>query len=1387
MKLTSLEIDFEGVVQSLIREGFVRDDAIELAMLMENRDRGAWLLQNFGIKVLQRYTREHLAGEVPPQVMTELGTIEPVGFLEDALIQDGPDDEPRPDPRPGKLIAYILAHDPTQNKGYARWIATRYVKGEKIEDINQMLTQQLSMFQRAAQARRIENGNLDTYKSFADLFVAVEPFVMGDREVSGRQDRKTGRVTGVDTKKDRQWGEDDPMRRQAQVVYDGDDYMILIPKTAEAATYFGKNTNWCTTSGHFDYYSKQGPLIIILRRKDGRRWQFHFESNQFMDERNHRINLDEFFDENPKAVQAIGLDKFTKYIGGEGYRGSGIRIGARHFPPEILEKVPENILARAVMSVADLAVLPQDKVWTEAFFQAMCSSEGNLNSMKDKEQCVAMFYNRLTDQTFWEMMVRQKEDLIKLLPKKAQTDGLKIAAAKGMTWMRMDDMLPKPWPEEVDEVYWNSRCNEDSFIHATEIPKQYQTKRNLARPLALHPEDMEKFDLDDVLVGMIVDKVMGRAGYLKDVIKHLPKRFLDKGLHKRIYDKAREFTRKSEQDTQDSYLETLALFPESLWPWKASAISNRMALINPEFYTNPEQFQNVHFAVLWAKQHPYAIDILQAKDMSQEVVEAALLQYPKPDKPRSKYDPKPKEDMGAKASFFRAVLQDCDPKIVKPEYVAAVIPKLGNLEDVWAEMPKDYISEAMRDELLKKGFIPFGNDLFKGHYTGANIAMRFARSVPAKKKVKEQVGNEYHRYWTEKEVANTTGMKDSWDFLPAEVTDDAKKDALKSLFKRGYLMMTTVVEPALLNDPDVLMAWVSEDAQKFRHSTTDEKSFKEAFKKFPETAYTSQNMAVAVKTNVIKEVPDHLQDDDVHVNLIRNNRYNYNGDGKPRWDRVTKPILLKAIALNASDTIGAMGSMPKDHPLLKDKDIALAFLKKTKSADSRYTHSGDTASDDSIKRVFEKHHQNWDQACYDLAAGNIIPLKEIPKKFWSDAVLSRAIRTDVKNALLVPDIAQWLNNYKPPEKDEEPDNDYFDREKNAKTMFEDNVLRFLMGQGIVHTPKGWVDMRGAKKVKVDGSPGAYAITKLAPQGEALLIFDDKDKCINAIMSGIPRKRSSWHRDHFEDPAMFAITDGAWFKDDNAPAVYNDSQNYVMKALRPYRLLIADALEKHPEFTKQLPLHGYNSGGNVRWLEDIALYQQGEQYVPVERMKRTMVESWDKVPTELTYVCTKRGSGGRYGGGSHFYMFDGQKGAAIAIIDLDEDGRGVSLNYAKMEKRNLPRLLELSKAFSMFLANERLASGQNPKFKESALYTDLGVRGPGKGEWFSLLDQLIETKGPLRVWRREQRVTITHDKIGVLVSARATKEGFKREYESPEINNFGADLEGLFSSLKSKKK
>lgn len=84
-------------------------------------------------------------------------------------------------------------------------------------------------------------------------------------------------------------------KEETDKVFENDNWLVVIPKTHRAACYYGKNTQWCTASKDddsvFNEYNKQGNLYINTNKKTNEKYQFHFETNQFMDERDEPIML----------------------------------------------------------------------------------------------------------------------------------------------------------------------------------------------------------------------------------------------------------------------------------------------------------------------------------------------------------------------------------------------------------------------------------------------------------------------------------------------------------------------------------------------------------------------------------------------------------------------------------------------------------------------------------------------------------------------------------------------------------------------------------------------------------------------------------------------------------------------------------------------------------------------------------------------------------------------------------------------------------------------------------------------------------------------------------------------------------------------------------------
>ena len=98
-----------------------------------------------------------------------------------------------------------------------------------------------------------------------------------------------------------------PVRKQSNAketlekAYEDDEWIVYVPHSHAAARRGGEGTHWCTASENdycYNSYSKEGPLYINIRKSDGAKFQFHFESNQFMDA-----------DDEPIQLNKIGLSE----------------------------------------------------------------------------------------------------------------------------------------------------------------------------------------------------------------------------------------------------------------------------------------------------------------------------------------------------------------------------------------------------------------------------------------------------------------------------------------------------------------------------------------------------------------------------------------------------------------------------------------------------------------------------------------------------------------------------------------------------------------------------------------------------------------------------------------------------------------------------------------------------------------------------------------------------------------------------------------------------------------------------------------------------------------------------------------------------------------------
>lgn len=177
---------------------------------------------------------------------------------------------------PENEFKQIVASDPTSGADkmgkYSKWLLQLYQnKALKLEDLYKA-KEYLTVFNKFK--NKIEgNSDINSYKSLPELYRVIQPF-------------ETQQTHGEQIRQIKEEG--------ATKVYEDGTWLVVVPETEEAACYYGRGTKWCTAATEsdnmFETYNSEGPLFINIDKSNGRKYQFHFESEQFMDEADSQIS-----------------------------------------------------------------------------------------------------------------------------------------------------------------------------------------------------------------------------------------------------------------------------------------------------------------------------------------------------------------------------------------------------------------------------------------------------------------------------------------------------------------------------------------------------------------------------------------------------------------------------------------------------------------------------------------------------------------------------------------------------------------------------------------------------------------------------------------------------------------------------------------------------------------------------------------------------------------------------------------------------------------------------------------------------------------------------------------------------------------------------------------
>ena len=182
---------------------------------------------------------------------------------------------------PVQALEMISAADPTPNNNLTRWLSMIYLSPNSNfiipEDVNQ-IKEDLTKFMKLAKQKKLppEQRDINKYKTLGQLYDVLEQYEEEDVQ-SNKEKKQQIKQEGVD------------------FIIDDPKFAVVHTKTHEANCFYGAGTKWCTSSkddpGYFDQYSEQGPLYTILDNSGSkpRKYQFHYESDQFLNERDEPV------------------------------------------------------------------------------------------------------------------------------------------------------------------------------------------------------------------------------------------------------------------------------------------------------------------------------------------------------------------------------------------------------------------------------------------------------------------------------------------------------------------------------------------------------------------------------------------------------------------------------------------------------------------------------------------------------------------------------------------------------------------------------------------------------------------------------------------------------------------------------------------------------------------------------------------------------------------------------------------------------------------------------------------------------------------------------------------------------------------------------------------
>lgn len=239
---------------------------------------------------------------------------------------------------PTEIIESIVSIDPTKKKSMTQWVCKQWdsEKNTIIQALNNGKMEKL--FQYSKDHPDVQLKNIPSVEEGIKMYVGETDDENAD-SVLGKSSEPYTYVKNL--------GEDveSSLANDFDIVYKDSDWVIAVPNTYEAACKLGEGMKWCTANAFGngeDYYenylnkggkyyvnfdlSKGQPGVVNKLEYPYTRYQFHFESNQFMDSHDDPVDFDnidlpdgarEFYEEEGYDLDEYGIsdeEKLDRYL-----------------------------------------------------------------------------------------------------------------------------------------------------------------------------------------------------------------------------------------------------------------------------------------------------------------------------------------------------------------------------------------------------------------------------------------------------------------------------------------------------------------------------------------------------------------------------------------------------------------------------------------------------------------------------------------------------------------------------------------------------------------------------------------------------------------------------------------------------------------------------------------------------------------------------------------------------------------------------------------------------------------------------------------------------------------------------------------------------------------